>query len=122
MEMEKLPLVIQTDAAGQPTKVPTRKWFAGLSSGIAVAVTLAPVIFPQVMTVVEAWAPAFAAEYGERIAITVSAIVSVLGGSGVAWLTKNRATPGQVVAATDAMKEAATEAAIKAVVEAVQRR
>lgn len=122
MTKEVLPLVVQTDAEGHPTKVPTRKWFAGVGSGIATAVALAPMVFPQVMTIIEAWAPAFAAEYGERIAITVSAIVAVLGGGGVSWLTSNRATPGQVVAATDAMKAAATEAAIKAVAEAALRR
>jgi hypothetical protein len=103
--MEKLPLVVQTDASGNPTMMPTRKWFAGLSSGIATAVALAPVVFPHVMDVIGAWAPTFAAAYGERIAVTVSAIVAVLGGSSVAYVTKNRATPGQVVAAIDLAKK-----------------
>lgn len=104
---DKLPLTVQVGIDGKPTNVPTRKWFAGLSSGIATAVALAPVIFPEIMNVLQAWAPEFAAEYGQRIAITVASIVSVLGGQGVAWVVKNRVTPAQAEVAKELLTQAA---------------
>lgn len=116
---EKLPLVVQTDATGLPTNKPTRKWWAGLNAGLATAVTLAPVIYPEVMAVVTAWAPEFAAEYGQRIAITVAAVISVLGGSGVAFLTKNRATPTQVELSKEQIAAVVVEGAAQAITKAL---
>jgi hypothetical protein len=81
---EKAPLITQ------PTKAPTRKLVAGVTAGTAFAVTLVPVIFPELMKIVEAINPAFAADWGPVIAAVTSAILTVLGGGSVSYVVRNR--------------------------------
>lgn len=66
----------------QPTLAPTRKWKFG-AVGAAVMTALIPVIFPAL----EAYDPAFAAQWGPVIA----AVLSALGFAVPAYVVKNRA-------------------------------
>jgi hypothetical protein len=113
---EKLPLVVQETAA------PTRKLKAGTSAGVGIAVTLVPILFPAFMQAIEVTSPEFAAVWGPVLAAVVSAIMAVLGGSGVAYVVKNRATHVQVAEATESMKQEAITAAIRVVGEELAKK
>lgn len=114
----QLPLIDQTDAEGNPTKKLTRKLKAGALAGIASAVTIIPLIFPQISEIVAILTPEFAAAYGQTIAAVISSLLSVAGGVSVAWSTRNRATPADLERARQIL---AAKTAAEAVIDAFKK-
>lgn len=80
-----------SDLINQPDGRPTRKLVAGVSTGVGLAVTLVPIVFPALMQLAEVISPSGAATWGPAAAAVVSAILSVLGGGTVSYVVKNRA-------------------------------
>lgn len=79
---EKLPLVDQIDATGNPTIKPTRKWNFG-ALGAAIVTAIIPVVWPELQAqfpeIMDTWGP------------TIAAALAALGFAVPAYVVRNRA-------------------------------